>query len=377
MVATFLICVAYALAGTLYAPRVDSLVAFAFIGCSSAPLLLAARKSLGLPKVLHPTPGALFFSALITAGMANLAWIALGLERSPLELLSPEGFLLTAAAATAKRYQDEGASGNPILLALSLFLVYRVGGASNRLRVWQQAVAFLPLLLYTALSTEKWPMFLSGAFYIAGLFAAFNERQALRRMATVVALFVFIGTVVAGVAMFLRGFDGDVLELPAQLLHYVLAPFPAFGSWLLSSASDQCCSGGTYTFIGLANPVGMVRREAGVFPENFSIYGQETNIYSAWRYLVQDFSIVGPVLINTGAALLYLKCLERSYFAAARALTNMLILSAVMSLNVTPFVHNSVALAATLALAYSALCGMSRRSRTLHRLYEQTRIASL
>lgn len=377
MVATFLICVSYALAGILYAPGVDSLVAFAFIGCSSAPLLLAARRSLSLAKVPHPAPESLFFFSLMTAGMVNLAWIAVGLDRSPLELLSPEGFLLTAAEATAKRYQDEGSSGNPVLLSFSLLLVYRVGGASDRLRVWQQAGAFLPLLLYTALSTEKWPMFLSGAFYIAGLFAAFNERQALRRMVTVVAMFLVTGTVVAGLAMFLRGFDGDVLELPAQLLHYVLSPFPAFGSWLLSRAPEQCCSGGTYTFIGLANQLGLVRREAGVFSENFSIYGGETNIYSAWRYLVQDFSIVGPVLINTGAAVLYLKCLECRYFSAARALKNLLVLSAVMSLNVTPFVHNSVALATMLALAYSAMCGRTKQSRTPHRFHEQTRIARL
>ena len=357
MGSAFVICVFYALAGCLYAPGLEALVALAFISVSAAPLLWAARASAALPALPHPAPSQALFWLLIALGLFNLVLIAWGLDRDPAELLNPEGFVLLAAEATARRYQDEGSSGNPVVLALSLFLIYRVGAAADRLARWRQVLAFVPILAYTLLSTEKWPMFLAGAFYLFGMFAAFKEAQALRRAARVALLFVALGFVLAGVALILRGFDGDMLELPAQLLHYVLAPFPALGHWLMTTAPEQCCGAGIHTFIGAANQLGLARREAGVFAENFQIYGQETNIFSAWRYLVQDFSLLGPLAINGLAALVCLRCLALYQLAAARAIKGLLIAAALLSLNVTPFVHNSVSLAVVLALAYSASLG--------------------
>lgn len=377
MVAAFLICLFYALAGVLYAPGLQSLTALVFISMSAAPLLLAAGRSFVAPAVQHPRPTALFFMIVFGLGFLNLVVIAVGLERDPLELLSFEGFVLTAAAATTNRYVDQGASGNPLLMALSLFLLYRVGASSDRLPRWQQLLAFVPVLLYTLLSTEKWPLFLAGAFYIAGMFSAFTERQALTRLVRVSAVFAVLGLILAGSAQFMRGFDGDVLEVPAMLLHYVLAPFPALGSWLIGNASDYCCSLGKFTFIGAANQLGIVHREAGVFTDNYVIYDLETNIYSSWRYLIQDFSVAGPVLINTCIALLYLRCQEQGFLAAGRVIRGLMVLSALFSLSVTPFVHNSVALATTLSLAYSAFYGRPTGPRTLRINHEQARTAGI
>lgn len=354
MVGAFLICVTYALAGLAYAPGADGLMALVFIAASASPLLLAGRATLHLPAVRHPTPSIVLYSLLWALGMLNLAVIAIGLGRSPLELLEPESFVLAAAEATARRYTEESGSGNPLLLATSLLLLYWVGATADR--VWRlfQVLAFVPLLLYTLLSTEKWPMFLAGAFYISGVFAGFGQRDALRRTARVAVVFGAFGFGLAGVALVMRGFDGDLLELPAQLLHYVLAPFPALGHWLMGPASDSCCGLGLYTFIGAANQLGLTQREAGVFADNFTIYGEETNIYSAWRYLVQDFSVIGPALINLVLALTCLRCLDRDLAPVARGIQGFVVLAATLSLAVTPFVHNSVALATALAIGFSA-----------------------
>ena len=217
-----------------------------------------------------------------------------------------------------------------------------------------QVLAFVPMLLYTLLSTEKWPMFLAGAFYISGVFAGFAEREALRARRGWLWCSGAIGFGLAGVALVMRGFDGDLLELPAQLLHYVLAPFPALGHWLMGPAADNCCGLGVSTFIGAANQLGLAQRDAGVFADNFTIYGEETNIYTAWRYLVQDFSVAGPATINLLLALLCLRCLDCGLMPVARSIQGLVVLASTLSLNVTPFVHNSVSLATVLAIGFSA-----------------------
>ena len=111
------------LAGAAYAPGPDGLMALVFIAASASPLLLAGRATLALPAVRHPTPPAALYLLLWALGVLNLAVIAIGLDRSPLELLEPESFVLAAAEATARRYTEESGSGNPLLLALSLVLL--------------------------------------------------------------------------------------------------------------------------------------------------------------------------------------------------------------------------------------------------------------
>lgn len=377
MPAAYLICVLYAALGVLYAPGVPALLAFGFIAVSASPLLLtwsAARREPALP---HPAPGLLGYWLLLGLGGLNLWLLLRGLDVGLAEVLTTEGFVRAAATATTRRYEDQGSSGNPVLLSLSLFLMYRVGAASHLLTRWKIALAFVPMLLYTLLSTEKWPLFLSFSFFLLGIFAALAPAAALARVARYVLLFVALGGALAGLALVLRGFDGDALELPAQLLHYVLAPFPAFGQWWAGQAPDQCCSGGATSLIGIADQLGWVRREAGVFAENAVVYGSETNIYTAWRYLVQDFGDLGPLALNLALALAYLASRQIGWPIATRALRGFVLCCALLSLNVTPFVHNSVALAIVIALSYSAWVQWRRAAPPFASAHEPTRTVRL
>jgi hypothetical protein len=86
----------------------------------------------------------------------------------------------------------------------------------------------------------------------------------------------------------------------------VLAPYSALGHWLVEEASLWSLGFGALTFIGPMSALGLVQREAGVYTVNFGLYGMETNIYTAWRYLVEDFSLFGPTLSSALARLFFL-----------------------------------------------------------------------
>lgn len=355
MKTAFLISVTYAVMGVMFAPGQYALVAFEFVLVSSLPLLVAALYEPQFDVNVHPVPGPLLFWGIFALGIMNLAIIAAGVDQSPAEILSTDGFVSIAAASTVKRYVDQGSSGNPFILALSLFLVYRLGAADTALSAWRKVLGFVPLVLYSLLTTEKWAMFLAGVFFLSGLFISRPYNKARGAALRYVTLFVVLGGGMAGLALVLRGFDGNLMELLMPLLHYILAPYSALGFWLIEEAAPQNWSFGTLTFIGPLNALGYVYREAGVWTGNFSIYGLETNIFTAWRYLVQDFSVFGPFLLNLSLTLLFIVFRRIRWDAASLAVSGFAIFCALQSLAVTPFVYNSTAFAMLLALAYSVI----------------------
>lgn len=359
MFSAFIIFLLYSVAGFFYSPSVDSLVALCFITLSSLPLLLASGSVYRLPGLRHPPPGILFIIFFIIIGVLNLVVIANRFGFSGFEILNPIEFAVISSVSTESRYSDQGSSGNPFLLSLSLFLIYRIGTASNRINILWQALSFMPVFLYALLTTEKWPLFLSVAFYITGIFAAESETQALNRSKKLAVVVVPAGFVLGGIALCLRGFDRSTFEVPNILLHYILAPFSALGHWLVNYSIDSCCEAGKFTFIGLGNLLGLLQREAGVFSENYVIYGMETNIYTSWRYLVQDFSIYGPLLICIGISLIFITFKSVRFISGIRVLKLFLVFTALISVNVTPFVHNTTGLALALALAFTSAVSLS------------------
>jgi oligosaccharide repeat unit polymerase len=353
MKAAFYICVGYSILGCLYAPGPSTFLALLFISLSCLPFLVAAKYEPRFGINRHYAPGYLLFWLVVLLGLANLAIIAVSVKESPLAVLSTDGFIAIAFASTTKRYGEQGSSGSPILLALSFFLVYRIAAADAIISTWRKVVGFVPLLLYSLLSTEKWPMYLSGIFFLSGLFISRPFREARGIALKYVITFTVLGVGLAGFALVLRGFNGDIIGLSAELLHYLLASFPAFGGWLAEEAARECCTFGAFSFIGPLDALGLIQREAGVYSKSFTIYGSETNIYTGWRYLVQDFSIIGPFFLNAAIGASFIAFNTIQWAAMSMGVRGFAIFGSLLSLNVTPFVHNSVAFAMILALMYS------------------------
>jgi hypothetical protein len=345
----YLIFVGYAVLGFLYAPGLASFTALAFIAVSCAPLLLVADGADDY-RTRPSVPSRIFYWGVVAVGLFNLVIIVRGLGRPVSDALSIEGVATIAVESTARRYQVGAASGNPVLLALSLWLAFRVGASADRLPKTKQLVALLPVMLYTLLTTEKWPLLVAGIFFFAGLLLgvpAYLSRKLTTRYA---ALALPVGLVTAVGAMILRDSPRELAWLVSNTLSYVLAPYTALGSWLIDHARIACCTLGGLSFIGPLNALDLVERSPGVFQQNVVVHGVETNIYTAFRYVVEDFTIVGPFFFAVGVAALHTGLRAVGATALCRQLRGLALFCALMSVNVTPFVHNSVAFAMVLSL---------------------------
>jgi hypothetical protein len=347
----FLIFVGYASLGLVYAPGLESLVALVFISASCSPLLLAGRDSGGRSCRGLEVPRVSVFSVVVALGIFNVTLVASAVGQPVSDLLSLEGVVRVAALSTARRYEVGGSTGNPILLAFSMWLLFRMGTSVDRAPKAMLFTAFLPLVAYSVVSTEKWPLFLGGVFFFGGVFLSFPLARSLRISFRYIVVAAPSVIVVSGLAMVLRGFTGQFPELASGLLHYVLAPYPAFGAWLLDEAVGACCTLGGLSFVGPLDALGLATREAGVFGTSAVVYGREINIYTSFRYLVQDFSLLGPFVIMFGLTVVQRGLAKMGATAWSRQLVGFVIFSALLSVSVTPFVHNSTALAVFLSLA--------------------------
>ena len=291
--------------------------------------------------------------SIVALGFFNLSIIAAAVGRPVTDLFSPDGIVGIAALSTHQRYelQSDSGSGSPIILALSLWLVFRIGTVADRFPVVLRAVGALPIVLYSLVTTEKWPMFLAGVFFFAGIFIGFPNRTALRMAAWHLAVVAPVGLLVGGLAMVLRG--STLTQIESDLIHYVLAPYAAFGSWLIAGSGTDCCALGMRSLVGPLDAVGATVRGVGggVGDNSILIHGQLTNIYTAFRYVVEDFSVIGPFLIACWFSATHFGLTMLGSTALARQLSAFTVFAALLSVSVTPFVHNSVAFAVSLSLA--------------------------
>lgn len=357
MFAAFVIILSYAGVGVIYSPTQEAFLSLAFIGISALPLLAAAGCASPPRTHAHPPPSFTMFSALFLVGIGNLFIIASKVGSPSGALLSVEGISQIAQLSTQARYESGASSGNPILLALSLFLIYRVGAASCGMGAIGKSLAFAPLLLYALLSTEKWPMFLAISFFVAGLLMGSPQSLAFRKVLLYGMFLIPTGALFGGISLRLRSGNSETFIIDS-LLHYIFAPFSAFGAWL-NAEGLHCCGYGVRTFAGPLNAIGLAERMPGVFLESVTVHGSETNIYTAYRYLVSDFSVVGPFLLTAMLSFAFLYSEHRNWSAVSVFLHGFAILSALLSLNLTVFTHNSTMLATFLCLSYSA--AVSRR----------------
>lgn len=357
----FYIVVGYAALGIAYAPGADAVTAFLYIAVSAAPLAFALpARPQALYRVRRPPPAPLYWGCLV-AGFANVGLVALSSGNTLADLFSVEGVLRIAAASTVQRYTEGAASGNPVLMALALFLLYRTGAAAQRVGALKTMLAFLPLVAYAVVSTEKYPLLLGASFFMTGYLTTRPLALALPGIVRYASYFLVFGLALGVLALLTKGREGDLV---GQLLHYVLAPFAAFGAWLGGVGTSACCEFGALTFIGPLDAAGIVERRLGVFEDEYFVHGRSTNIMTAWKYLVSDFSVVGPFALN----LLLLACWTAAQRlhnqAMSGALNIVVVFAALVSMVVTPFVHNSVVLALALSLASFLMARVVPAART-------------
>ncbi len=331
----------YALLGIAYDPSSESIRAAVFITISCSPLLAAGF----LPTSSNnpPKPNKILINTLTLLGFLNLAVVAKSSGQSITDLTNIEGIIKIASSSTHLRYTEHGSSGNPILTTCTFYSLFLIGRSSSMITIVNRGIGFLPSILYTIITTEKYPLFVGIAFYATGLFVYTPKKAAIRRTLSHATAFIILGTTIGLTALITR--SGTATAGPEKLLHYILAPYPALGSWIDSKEASADPKLGKFTFIGPLDAIGVTKRQSGVFEENVEIHGQDTNIMTAWKYLILDFSLLGPLIASTIAAMAFTISNRLKQKTISETILIGVIFSALLSLNATPFTHNSVALA--------------------------------
>ena len=95
-------------------------------------------------------------------------------------------------------------------------------------------------------------------------------------------------------------FDLDTFYVVAQkFISYAFGHLPAFDAWFSKqSFFDSEYTLGGKMFFGITNYLGIMHREQGLYQDltTIAIDGSETNVYSVFRLVIDDFGIFGSIL---------------------------------------------------------------------------------
>ena len=189
---------------------------------------------------------------------------------------------------------------------------------------WKKAVLFSPVLLsigYAFLLTTRSTIILSIVLWLSGFFAAKilkeDEKTNFFNIQSLL-LTLFFGASFIGIFVltsWLREAGGEFIfsAMIENLRAYFFGYLSSFTQWVQNYNYDNL-SMGLITFAGPADLMGLTERGLGFYNE-ISILGEShTNIFTALRGIIHDYSIFGGfiffLLLGLLSTLAYRKCMQ-------------------------------------------------------------------
>lgn len=216
-------------------------------------------------------------------------------------------------------FSQAGLQGSYITIVLG-GLYYGATKTDTRKNVLIIILSFLPSILAMTLQSAKGLFFFSVFVFYAGVLVAgiYNQKYQLLTISTlkkfgIFGLFAFPLLVSSFVS---RGLQGAEVEIIVEKIRFYLVTYSsghlfAFSDWLSVryfnygslDYRQESLSGGFYTFMSLFRLFGDDREiPMGVYDE-FYTYGKyvKTNIYTVFRGLITDFTILGSLFFALAA----------------------------------------------------------------------------
>ena len=251
----------------------------------------------------------LLFALVALVGCVNLLFVSLdkfSLDFSLLDLLSL-GHLWSVA-----RYAGELEPWSVRLLIMWAYPAVLLAGISfglapTRARKWLAVAPLIPAALIGTIFAARAGLLISLICWFSGFFAV-RYRQTggtyalFQRKLVLLSLTLSISGLLFFVAIdSVRRFEGGSLDVrtdESRLSKYFLGAVPAFASWVHTS-NQQGVTMGAYTFAGVFDLLGIRLRQVGVYEEYQTLAGgEDTNIYTVLRGLIQDFTLPGACLFG-------------------------------------------------------------------------------
>src|SRR6266516_1362569 len=247
------------------------------------------------------------------AGLSVTALLGLALETrtgfAQFSLsLSWLSLLALAAATSSARYAGTAESaGAATWLVYFMYAAAPLGGAltAGSVRARWRLLGVAPVticLVEGTLHATRAGFVLGLVMWMAGFFAwkmfATRGRYALFHGRTVplVALLALVLPTVYVVLQWLRGGAWKAFAVAPLMAHAAasaLAHVSAFSQWA-ATRPESVPTLGAYTFAGPFDLLGLARRSSGLFVDPvYFVGGEASNIYTAFRSLVEDFTLGG------------------------------------------------------------------------------------
>lgn len=225
------------------------------------------------------------------------------------------------------RYQ--GITMFPIHIRILMYLVFPaslLGGfsftsADTKRKSFLFLVPVIISLMYGSLLTTRSTILLAIILWIAGYLGSrvffIDQLDRLFKPKTLMIFFIsFIGfTLLFAGTQILRQQSNTILidQLILKLKVYFFGYLPAFSSWIDKYHNDHLGLG-TVTFAGPFNLLGLIQRKLGFYEDIVVLGSSHTNVYTAIRGLITDFSLPGTlilsVLIGCVMSIAFRKCLN-------------------------------------------------------------------
>jgi oligosaccharide repeat unit polymerase len=239
-------------------------------------------------------------------------WAGKALSENGLDVSAP-GMLLLGHILSVERYAGEMPPLLARVLVMWLFPAALLSGIAFRvLKTRKESVlcfvVLIPTVFLSLMQASRANTLLVVALGLSGYLAMrAATAQAGQRLITRRSLAVLAASVLAGLTFFfvvdaLRSHDQDKeIEVAtdwSRARYFSLGYLAVFSHWanLPEGPASLHAGLGAYTFGGVLDSVGLRSRLVGVYSEYVTLEDGESNIYTAFRGLIEDFSLPGAAV---------------------------------------------------------------------------------
>jgi len=172
----------------------------------------------------------------------------------------------------------------------------------------RKMICYVPIILAVLIGmiyTTRATILFSIVLFISGLFSSYiilkkdeNLFSSIRSLFIFGSIFLFLVLSWIFLQWLRGGGDNEFIFYPIinSIKSSVLGSSTVFTTWL-QNYNQHVVSFGLYTFAGPMDIIGLNERQLGFYSEFISLPNGYSNIYTAFRGLIHDFTITGSILI--------------------------------------------------------------------------------
>ena len=223
-------------------------------------------------------------------------------------LFSLESFLEMSNENSVNRYNGEAATRTILnnVFDINGYACPLIGGLSYHLFTGKEKIysffSFFPSILDGFVQGAKMGiitgiiMWIIGYIIVSQLFGVQIKLRFRHIVWIIIGVFSFFLLLFATMMFRYGELSTDTFNIiTGKIISYSLGHLPAFDIWYDGITDDMSnYTFGGRTFNGITNPLGILKREGGIFEEPVDIDG--TNVFTVFRFFIEDFGVIGSLL---------------------------------------------------------------------------------